>query len=266
VEAAFASFEASVEVGVTLAVLSPAEAGAAVAAEGSEGETVADSTLAVILGEPAELGVVLVAAALAGAGATFAPASVDAAVFSTIGVAAAVVSPLAVAEISGCTGATLMLIELGAAPDTGAGEVGTVFTANSEFGFAAAEAALTVVVCAVGTLPAPGVPMPGKTVPCCRLPVFGRAAEGVADAFAVVCVGAAACFSGKLIGGNLGGTGIGACAVVVVSVAGACGLRRNTPIKGALAAGAGPAWRTTTSAFSEGCTRSVMLLPSLLRV
>jgi hypothetical protein len=120
-------------------------------------------------------------------------------------------------------------------------------------------------VCAEGTLPAPGAPMPGKTVPCCRLPSFGRAAEGVADTFAVVCVGATACFSGKSIGGNLGGTGIGACAVLE-SVAGACGLRRNTPIKGALAAGAGPTCRTTTSAFSEGCTRSVMLFPSALRV
>jgi hypothetical protein len=152
-----------------------------------------------------------------------------------------------------------MLIELGAAADAGAAVVGIVFTASSEFGFGAIDATLPVEVCTEGTLPAPGVPIPGKTVPCCKLPTFGR----VAEALAVACAGA--CFSGKLIGGNLGGTGIGACAVVE-SVAGACGLWRNMPIKGALAAGAGPTCRTTTSAFSEGCTRSVMLLPSALRV
>jgi hypothetical protein len=27
--------------------------------------------------------------------------------------------------------------------------------------------------CAFGTVPAPGVPIPGNTVPCCRLPSFG---------------------------------------------------------------------------------------------
>ena len=27
--------------------------------------------------------------------------------------------------------------------------------------------------CAFGTVPAPGVPWPGKTVPCCKLPSFG---------------------------------------------------------------------------------------------
>jgi len=33
-----------------------------------------------------------------------------------------------------------------------------------------------------GTAPFPGVPMPGNTVPCCRLPVFGCAAEGFSEA------------------------------------------------------------------------------------
>jgi hypothetical protein len=256
-----------------LAELLPEEAGAdcagfataAVAGSGAGDDTVAESTLAVILGEPAELGVVTAGPALVGDDATLAPASVDALVFSTTGGAATGDSLFALDELAGCAGATLTLIELGAAPDVGAGEVGIVFTASSGFGFGATEAVLSVEVCTEGTLPAPGVPMPGKTVPCCRLPSFGRAAEGATDALVVDCAGAAACFSGKLIGGNLGGTGIGACAVVE-SVAGACGLRRNMPIKGALAAGAGPTCRTTTSAFSEGCTRKVMLLPSALRV
>jgi len=42
-----------------------------------------------------------------------------------------------------------------------------------------------ITLCVSGTLPAPGVPAPGKTVPCCRLPNFGCVDEG-ADAVAVV--------------------------------------------------------------------------------
>ena len=66
--------------------------------------------------------------------------------------------------------------------------------------------------CVLGTLPAPGVPMPGNTVPSCKLPVFGCVAEGVVmGAGGLLCVAiVAGCFSGKLIGGNFGGTGIGA--------------------------------------------------------
>lgn len=79
--------------------------------------------------------------------------------------------------------------------------------------FCAVEAA-----CATGTLPAPGVPIPGNTVPCCKLPTFGCVAGGVViGAVALVCVEAAGCFSGKLIGGNFGGTGIGAGAALDVS-------------------------------------------------
>ena len=83
-------------------------------------------------------------------------------------------------------------------------------------------------------------------------------------AVAVLCAGV--CFSGKLIGGNLGGTGMGADAVVAVSAAGGWGLRRNIHTSGAVAAGAGPSRRTTTSAFSEGCTRNVMTFPWVFRV
>jgi hypothetical protein len=87
-EVAFASFEACVAGDVVFAVLSLslAEAGAdcavgfvpAAVAGGAGDDTVADSTLAVTLGEPAELGVVTVGPAFAGEEATFTLASVDA--------------------------------------------------------------------------------------------------------------------------------------------------------------------------------------------
>jgi hypothetical protein len=86
-EVAFASFEACVAGDVVFALLSLAEAGAdcavgfvpaAVAGAGAGDDTVADSTLAVTLGEPAELGVVTVGPAFAGEEATFTLASVDA--------------------------------------------------------------------------------------------------------------------------------------------------------------------------------------------
>jgi hypothetical protein len=88
-EVAVASFEACVAGDVVFAMLSLDEAGvdcaagfvtAAGAGTGAGDDTVADSTLAVILGEPAELGVVTVGPALAGGGAAFALASVDATV------------------------------------------------------------------------------------------------------------------------------------------------------------------------------------------
>jgi len=83
----FLSFEACVAGDVVFAGLSLAEAGvdcavgfvpAAIAGAGVGDDTVADSTLAVTLGEPAELGVVTVGPTFAGEGATFTLASVDA--------------------------------------------------------------------------------------------------------------------------------------------------------------------------------------------
>src|SRR5437763_16954703 len=85
--------------GAAFAALSPAEAGAecpveavtvaaGVAASGVAGagdDTVADSTLAVILGEPAELGVGLVDVAPVGAPAGFAMASTEATGFWATG-------------------------------------------------------------------------------------------------------------------------------------------------------------------------------------
>ena len=45
-------------------------------------------------------------------------------------------------------------------------ELPCVMLATEVPGFAAA-------VCACGTVPVPGVPIPGNTVPCCKLPSFG---------------------------------------------------------------------------------------------
>jgi len=104
-------------------------------------------------------------------------------------------------------------------------------------------------------------------VPCCKLPSFGYAAEGagVEGAADAVLAGSvlAGGFSGKLIGGSFSGTGIGA-AAEMVSAGGAGGLRRNTPINGAEAAGTGPRLRAAAEP-SAGCTRKMMWLPSWLR-
>jgi hypothetical protein len=46
-----------------------------------------------------------------------------------------------------------------------------------------------ITLCVAGMLPEPGVPEPGKTVPCCRLPNFGCADEGVDEEAEVVAAG-----------------------------------------------------------------------------
>lgn len=204
-----------------------------------------------MLGEPAELGVELGGAAVAGAAGV-------ALAWSELAVSAGTVTDdggplLAATLVAGCVAPRLTVIEFGAWV-AGAGEVGVVFPARSEYTFTVGALAWEV-----GTLPDPGAPMPGNTVPCCRLPTLGCAAEGAADA-AVACARVAAGFSGKLIGGNLGGTGIGACAVTG-SLAAGCGLRRNTPTKGAEAAGSAPLC-FATAVPSAGCTRNVMVFPS----
>ena len=204
-----------------------------------------------MLGEPAELGVAL--GGTAGADTTgVALAWSELAVLSgTVAVDGA--SLFAATSVAGWVEPRLTVIELGALA-AGAGDVGVVFTARSEYTFTAGALAWEV-----GTLPDPGAPMPGNTVPCCRLPTLGCAAEGAADA-AVACAAVAAGFSGKLIGGNLGGTGMGACAVTG-SLAAGCGWRRNTPTKGAEAAGSAPLC-FATAVPSAGCTRNVMVFPS----
>lgn len=218
-------------------------------ASGVGEDTVADITLAVMLGEPAELGVASGGAAGAEAVGVALAGSELAVGSGTVVVDAG--SLFVATLVPGCVEPKLTVIELGGLA-AGAGEVGVVFTARSEYIFTAGALAW-----AAGTLPDPGAPMPGNTVPCCRLPTLGCAAEGAADAD-VVC--ATAGFSGKLIGGNLGGTGIGACAVTG-SLAAGCGLRRNTPTRGAEAAGCAPLC-FATAVPSAGCTRNVMVLPS----
>jgi len=156
-------------------------------------------------------------------------------------------------------GATLTLTAPGVV-FCGAFVAGTVFTAIAELELDAAVKVLVAGVCACGTVPAPGVPMPGKTVPCCKLPTLGCVGVGDGCVLAAVCVLDGVCFSGKLIGGSFGGTGMGA-GVDVATDSAACGLRRNTPISGAVAAGTGPL-RRFEAAVSVDCTRSVITFPS----
>jgi hypothetical protein len=46
-----------------------------------------------------------------------------------------------------------------------------------------------ITLCVSGMLPEPGVPEPGKTVPCCRLPNFGCVDEGAAAVVVVASGG-----------------------------------------------------------------------------
>jgi hypothetical protein len=226
------------------------------------GATVADRTFAVMLADPAELGLAptdagapvtgVVACAVATAAALPAGLESDATLVLVLGVVAAVVAAGVVAFDAG---AMLTATEAGAFPFVDAGGFGADAVCTVSAGDEGLVPGFTLPgvpapFCATGTVPAPGVPIPGNTVPCCRLPSFGLAEEGVADAAAVAggCVATGGCFSGKLMGGNLGGTGMGAGAAVAPLV-GSCGFRRNTFISGALAAGGGP-FRRAADALS----------------
>ena len=217
------------------------------------GATVANGTFAVMLADPAELGLDPEGAGapgtVAGAGATPRAVPVPAALEleATTALVLGVVAAVVVAGAVGfevVPGTRLTAIEAGALPFVeGAGLAVAVVCTVSEGddgsvpGFTLPGVATAF--CVTGTVPAPGVPIPGKTVPCCRLPSFGRVADGAeVAAVAAGCVATAGCFSGKLMGGNWGGTGIGAGAAA--DSVGAGGLRRNTFISGALAAGTGP--------------------------
>lgn len=129
----------------------------------------ADITLAVIFGEPAELGVEFAGVAVVAVSGGLALTSLAAADFSAAGAVAA--CSVLTAVFADCVGPTLTLIELGALV-AGAGDVGVVLTARSEYTFTAGALA-PFEPCADGTFPAPGVPIPGNTVPCCRLPTLG---------------------------------------------------------------------------------------------
>lgn len=273
-----AAFVAGLETAVSLV-------GAFAAGVFEAGATVADSTLEVMFGDPAELG----ADALEDAVDAVVPATVVAEDASCFGETADEVlwTPLAVVLVGACVagldGFTVVgVLVLTAMPDPafallGALDPDLVVTAmvevaggvrtdaGSEFWTLTVFAGTDAALCAAGTRPAPGVPIPGNTVPSCRLPSFGRVAGGVEmGEEAGACAVAAGFLSGKLIGGDLGGTGIGAWAAVLDVSGTGSGLRRKTPISGAEAAGAAPLRRAV--AVSGPCTRKVIVLPSALSV
>jgi len=273
-----AAFVAGLETAVSLV-------GAFAAGVFEAGATVADSTLEVMFGDPAELG----ADALEDAVDAVVPATVVAEDASCFGETADEVlwTPLAVVLVGACVagldGFTVVgVLVLTAMPDPafallGALDPDLVVTAmvevaggvrtdaGSEFWTVTVFAGTDAALCAAGTRPAPGVPIPGNTVPSCRLPSFGRVAGGVEmGEEAGACAVAAGFLSGKLIGGDLGGTGIGAWAAVLDVSGTGSGLRRKTPISGAEAAGAAPLRRAV--AVSGPCTRKVIVLPSALSV
>ena len=112
-----------------------ASAVAAAEVAGGGAATVADTTLAVMLGDPAELGVAEAAVVFEGEGVG--AAGVAVAVATVAGTAALLEATLVFSAAGGvstagpfCGGATLTLIVAGAAV-CGALEVGTVFTASS---------------------------------------------------------------------------------------------------------------------------------------
>ncbi len=162
-----------------------------------EGATVADRTFAVTLAEPAELGV---DSDEAGDEAEGIPVDVAAAagafVLATVlelgvvgeppalfGEAATLVVVGFALGLASVVGAMLTAIDAGGLPfatgpgaaglaETGAGLVCT--TIAGEEAFAAGAMLLgAAAACVAGTVPPPGVPMPGNTVPCCKLPSFG---------------------------------------------------------------------------------------------
>ena len=141
------------------------------------GATVADKTFAVMFAEPAELGFD------PDAGATVGSAEVPVALEFD---ATAVLVPLGVVAVvdAGATGlpvlagATLTATDAGAllfveAAGLLAVVVCTVSTGDEGLVLGFTLPGVPAVFCALGTVPAPGVPIPGNTVPCCRLPSFG---------------------------------------------------------------------------------------------
>lgn len=168
------------------------------AAEGGafEGATVADRTFAVTLAEPAELGVepeevgdeaegASVDAATTGALAPALELGVKAEPLGLVGELATLVVVGFVLGLAAAVGAMLTAIEVGGLPlaaapadaaagwaETNAGLVCTTIAGEEALAVGATLGAAAA-VCVAGTVPAPGVPMPGNTVPCCKLPSFG---------------------------------------------------------------------------------------------
>jgi hypothetical protein len=119
-----------------------------------------------------------------------------------------------------------------------------------------------------GTVPLPGVPIEGKTVPCCRLPKFGWAALGLLLEALVAGLPAAAGFiwpSGSCSGGRGGGgvTGAGSWVSATEGTASCrCGrsLSSSEPPE---AAGTGAPLRRPSAIMVDGRTVRVTVLPDV---
>jgi hypothetical protein len=185
-----AGFALAVVAGVTAGVTSGLDTVAPwLAEEGAlAGATVADKTFAVMFAEPAELGfdpgagVPLTGAvpdAVATAGAVEFPAALEfdaTTALVPLGVAAVVVAGAAGLLVP--AGAMLTATDAGAllfveAAGLLAAVVCTVSAGDEGLVLGFTLPGVPAVFCAFGTVPAPGVPIPGNTVPCCRLPSFG---------------------------------------------------------------------------------------------
>jgi hypothetical protein len=184
-----AGFALAVVAGVTAGVTSGLDTVAPwLAEEGAlAGATVADKTFAVMFAEPAELGfdpgagALLTGApdAVATAGAVEVPAALEfdaTTALVPLGVVAVVVAGAAGLLVP--AGAMLTATDAGAllfveAAGLLAAVVCTVSAGDEGLVLGFTLPWVPAAFCAFGTVPAPGVPIPGNTVPCCRLPSFG---------------------------------------------------------------------------------------------
>src|SRR4051812_39766518 len=106
----------------------------------------------------------------------------------------------------------------------------------------------TFALTGAGTVPVPGAPMPGNTVPSCKLPRLGCAAVGGVDALAVIVPLLPEPSCGKASGGLEAGTTDISASSLVGGGGAVSERRRNTPIKPPDAAAAGAPRRSALSA------------------
>jgi hypothetical protein len=151
------------------------------------GATVADRTFAVMLADPAELGLdpegagAPVTGIVAGAPATAGAAPAALEPETTTALVLGVVAAIVVADAVGfevVLGAMLTAIEAGALPFVEGAGLAVAVDCTVSAGDDGLVPGFTLpwvpaAFCAFGTVPAPGVPIPGNTVPGCRLPSFG---------------------------------------------------------------------------------------------
>jgi hypothetical protein len=142
--------------------------GGTAALAGMDAVTFAGAVLGVVTTGPEDPAVVMTAVELVGA----AVAPTDAVAFE----------PLAEPSVTMSGGAAVLAAVLAAVAGLPEVEFPSVTLATEGL-----EPGITLCVC--GMLPEPGVPMPGKTVPCCRLPNFGCVVEGAAAVVVVASGG-----------------------------------------------------------------------------